>query len=153
MKSCGRFVGRIEEPGGDRDSIRWPTESTHLPLRLPDWTIKWRAELDLGPPPASCTYVADGQHGLHAGPPNNWSGGLPRLYCLLMDPVPVMGLPCLASMREDVPSPAMMWEVPRWLVAMWYLPLLRVEREAEWREGPCEVGTEEKGALNRLQSD
>ena len=30
----------------------------------------------------------------------------PGVFCLTLDPIPLTGLPCLASVGEDVPSPA-----------------------------------------------
>jgi hypothetical protein len=43
--------------------------------------------------------------GLHAGLPSTGVGTVPNT-CLSVDPVSPTGLPCLASMGEDVPSPA-----------------------------------------------
>ena len=52
----------------DRDSIRRQIESTNL---VP------KKQAQAGPRMNPCTYVADEQLGLHAGPPNNWSRGSP----------------------------------------------------------------------------
>ena len=38
--------------------------------------------------------------------PINWSGALPWLCCMPMDPVPLAGLSCLTSVRKNVPRPA-----------------------------------------------
>ena len=35
--------------------------------------------------------------------------GCPWICCLLVDPVPLNGLPCLSSVGENVPSPALTW--------------------------------------------
>jgi len=51
------------------------------------------------------TDVADVQFGLHADPPTTEVGAVPDC-CLLVDPGPLIGLPCLASVGEGVPSPA-----------------------------------------------
>jgi hypothetical protein len=40
---------------------------------------------------------------------NPKSGECPCIYCLPADPIPLTGLPCLASVGEDSPSTAMTW--------------------------------------------
>ena len=42
---------------------------------------------------------------LHAGPPTTGAGTYPDLLGLPVDPVPLTGLPSLASVGEDVPRP------------------------------------------------
>jgi hypothetical protein len=42
---------------------------------------------------------------------NNGNRGCPWACCLPVDPVPLNGPPCLASVEEDVPSPAATWGV------------------------------------------
>ena len=46
-----------------------------------------------------CTYE---QLGLHVGP--NWNGCHPKSYYLYVEYILLAGLPCLASVAEDVPS-------------------------------------------------
>ena len=54
---------------------------------------------------ASYTSVADVQLGLHEGLEQlEREGGLPQSCCLYVGYVLLAGLPCLASMGEDVPS-------------------------------------------------
>ena len=36
--------------------------------------------------------------------PNNWSGGYPKSCCLYMGYI-LVGLPCLASVGENMPTP------------------------------------------------
>jgi hypothetical protein len=50
-------------------------------------------------------HVTSVRLGLYAGP-RQLEQGSPQLCCLPVDPVPLTGLFCLASVREDVPSPA-----------------------------------------------
>jgi hypothetical protein len=42
--------------------------------------------------------------------PNNWSQGYLWFCCLLLDPLPLAGLPCWVSIGEDAPG-----RVTRWL--------------------------------------
>ena len=49
---------------------------------------------------------------------NNWSGGYPKSCCLYVGYVLLAGLPCLASVGEEVPSlaetlSARVWGYPR----------------------------------------
>lgn len=68
---------------------------------------------------APCTCVADEQLDLHVRPSPTVAGAVPESdTCLPVDPVPLNGLPCLASVEEDVPSPASTWCV-WWGGAMW----------------------------------
>jgi hypothetical protein len=64
----------------------------------------------------------------------NWKMGLPWICCLLVDPVPLTGLTCLASVRETVPSLAVTWDA----IVGWYpggdLPFLR-GGWVEWGRG------------------
>ena len=69
----------------------------------PNQQPKVKLRLDLG----SCTYIAEEQLGLHVSPPTTGAGTVPEpVACLPVDPVPLNGLPCLASVGEDVPGPA-----------------------------------------------
>lgn len=45
--------------------------------------------------------------------PNNWNGGYPWISCLPIDPVPLTGLPCLASVGKEMSSPAVTCAVSR----------------------------------------
>jgi hypothetical protein len=66
-----------------------------------------KSEHRLDQPPTPCTYVADEQFGLHVGLPETGVGAVPEpLACLLLNPEPLNGRPHLASVREDMPSPA-----------------------------------------------
>lgn len=59
------------------------------------------------PPTPPCTYVADVQRGLHVNPQTTGVGAIPEsVACLLVDPILLTGLPCLTSVGEEVPSPA-----------------------------------------------
>jgi hypothetical protein len=54
---------------------------------------------------APCIYVTDTQLGLHVDPPTTEAGAVPEsVACLPVDPVPLTGPPCLASVGEAVPS-------------------------------------------------
>ena len=58
----------------------------------------------VGPRPP-CIYVADVQLGLHIGL-EQLEQGYPKSSCLSVGYVLLAGLLCLASVEEDVPSPA-----------------------------------------------
>jgi hypothetical protein len=101
-KSNGRVWGRID--GSKRIGILQEEQKSQL-----TWTLggsqrlnhqrKSEYEMDLGPlhmsircrPWSSCKSL------------NNWSRGWPWVCCLPVDLVPLIGLHCLASVREDVP--------------------------------------------------
>ena len=55
------------------------------------------------PSPHPNTYVADVQLSLHVGP-QQLEGGHPKSYCVYVGYVLLAGLPCMASVGEDVPS-------------------------------------------------
>jgi hypothetical protein len=108
-ESCGRIRGRIERPKEDRGSTGRPKESINLDLWVlpetepPTKELAWARP---GTPPP--TYVANKLIGLDAGPPTTrvWLSLNLLSACLSVDPIPLAGLPCLASVGEDVPSPA-----------------------------------------------
>jgi hypothetical protein len=66
-----------------------------VPLKIKIKTL--RAEI--APPP---TYIADVQLGLHVGPPTEVGPISKAIACL--EYAPLTGLPCPASVREDVSS-------------------------------------------------
>ena len=66
-KSCGGVGGRIEEPKGERDSIRRPSELTELdPWGFPETEPPTKEYIRAVPRPP-CTNVVDVQLDLHAG--------------------------------------------------------------------------------------
>ena len=96
---------RIVAPKGDRNSTGKPTESTtldpwgsqRLNQQLP--TIH---RLDLGlPEDMQQMYSSVFMRVL-----NSWSVSYPESCCLSVRYVLLAGLPCLASVREDMPNPA-----------------------------------------------
>jgi hypothetical protein len=103
----GRVGRKIEVPKGDRLSTGRPTESTgplgasqrlnHQPQRI--------HALDLAPP-HTCSRCAAWSPWRS---PNNGNGGYPKGCCLSVDPIPLIGPLCLASVEEDVPKPAETW--------------------------------------------
>ena len=69
------------------------------------------------------------QLGVHASPPTTRAGDVPAcgICCQPVGSVPLTGLPCLASMREDMPSVAV-WGGGSWSDTG-NSPLLRGEEE------------------------
>jgi hypothetical protein len=94
---------------GSRDSTRRPTETTNLnPWGLPgtETSTKKQAQADLDLLQSSSKSVFD----LHVGPPTSRVGTVPESIAYLPEnPIPLTGLPCLASVVEFVPSPAVTW--------------------------------------------
>lgn len=63
-----------------------------------------------------------------------------------MDFIHLTGLPCLASVEEDVPSPAERLDVPGWQDAHERgLNPLRGEEEGAWGARDCVTGNVEEG--------
>ena len=104
-ESCRRVEGRIKGPGRDRNPTGRPTESTNMvPWGLSETEPLTKEHTRAGHR-LSCTHVVDVQLGLHVGPPTAGAGAVPKSVACLWIPTsnPV---PCLASVREDSPSPA-----------------------------------------------
>lgn len=104
--SYGKVGGMNEGPKRDRNSTRRPTSQLA-------WTLggsqKWNHQ------PKSihgCTqplaYIQQMCSLVFMCVLNNWSGGYPKSCCLPVDPVTLTGLPCLASVSEDIYSSAVM---------------------------------------------
>ena len=92
-----RDTERIGTPHEQQSQLTWTLESFQRLNHQPSmgWTL------------ASCIYVADMHLGLHESPSTTRAGTvLDPVNCLPVDPIPT-GLSCLASVEEDVPSPAM----------------------------------------------
>ena len=99
----------IEELIQNSDSTGRPTESTNMDtcrLSETESPVKESAvkkhRLDIGP-----LHVANEHLDVHTGPPKQLEQGLSlSLFptCLPVDPTPLNGQPCLASVGEDVPS-------------------------------------------------
>ena len=116
-KSYGRVGGRIKEPRRDRDSTR---RCSHL-----TWILKGSQRLN---------HQLKSIHGLDLDflhicsrytacssckYPNNWSRYILWLCSLPVDPITLTGMPCLAPVVEDAPSPVVTWAArigwyPRW---------------------------------------
>jgi hypothetical protein len=106
---CVRVGGRTEEPWGCRDFTRIPTESTNLNhWGLPETVPPTKCHI-YAVPTHSPTYIYQMCSLVFIWVPNNWSWDYSWLYCLPIDTVPLTGLYYLASVGEDVPSPAMTW--------------------------------------------
>lgn len=99
----------------------------------------------LDSPYDSCTFVAEWQLGLHAGPPRTEVGVIPDC-CLPVDPDPLSRLLHLASLERYVPTPPD-------LICQWGLldgegsPSSEKESRT-WRERLCEGGLGEDGGCD-----
>ena len=111
--SRGRESGRIEGVRGVKDTLRRPTEPTNLgPWGLTE--IEPLIKEQSGTGPRSPAHISRCAAWSTCGSPNSWSRGCLRveLSCLPLDPFPLAGLPCPASvgesalglMRVDVPG-------------------------------------------------
>ena len=110
VEPCGRVGGSIEGHRGERNSTWRPTESTSLDhgggLPETEPPIKSKHGLKLSFPH---TCAADVQLSLHTGSPTISVGSVSKAVACLWILVPLTGQPYLASVGEDVPSPAVTW--------------------------------------------
>jgi len=76
---------------------------------------------------------------------NNWSGVCPWIWCLPVDPVPLTGLPCLASVGEDMHIPEVTY-VPGWSdIQRISLSSKRRLGKGKWRRVTVREVVEERG--------
>ena len=86
-------------------------QSTNLdPCGLPETKPPTKEQAHAGPKAPAHMY----EHpGLHVGPPTTgiteMGPVLEFVICHPVGPIPLTGLACLASVREDTPSPAVTW--------------------------------------------
>ena len=94
---------RTESVREVKDTTRRSTESTNLgPWGLPETEPNKDHKWAVPRPPHICNRV---QLDLHVGPLTIGAGAVSDSCCLPLDPFPLAGPPCRASVGEDTPSP------------------------------------------------
>lgn len=120
-QSCVRVGGKIEEPGGNKNSTRRPSTSTNLYIwGFPETEPPAKEHTRAGPSPwHPYTYVLHVQLGLWVGAPTTGMGSYPDSVACIVDPVP---LTCLVQSQ--------------WKMVCLVLQLLKVPGWVDTQEGP-----------------
>jgi hypothetical protein len=123
--------GRFEGPGGDRDSIRKPTESTSLDSLVFPETKPPTKEHTWAGPRSSTLNIVDMQLGLHMGPPTTGEGAVTDCVACLWILFPPLG--CLVWPQWERICINLMYQ--GWLVLTGALLFLEEKGKRELREG------------------
>jgi len=144
-------LGRLLEELGD--GLR-NLEGIGIPQGSQQNKLTWPLGVPETEPPTKEQAQAGPSFSLHiciryeAWSPNNWSRSWPWLCCLPVDPVPLTGLSCLASVGEGVPSPAATW-LPAWVdTGLGDAPLFSEEKGMGDRGGAVWEGTTRSGGCD-----